>query len=343
MKEALLGKTLEELQELVSRMAEPRFRARQIAEWLYQKGATTFDEMTNLSKALREKLNQFYVVGRSLPVVTSVSMDGTEKYLFECLEQPAQLFETVYIPEDDRATICVSSQVGCKMNCLFCATGKMGFHANLTTGDIINQVLSIPNSDKLTNLVFMGMGEPLDNYDAVLHAIEILTSEYGFAWSPKRITVSTIGIRSALKRLLADTTVHIAISLHNPFSQERQKLMPIEQAYPIQNILKILAEHNFSGQRRLSFEYIVFGGENDSQDHAEKLIQLLSPLDCRVNLIRYHVTPGVPLNPTAESQILWFENYLNRNGLRCTIRRSRGEDIAAACGMLANQSTPSKQ
>lgn len=343
MKEPILGKTLDELQELVSRMAEPRFRARQIAEWIYQKGATTFDEMTNLSKALREKLNQFYIVGRTLPTVTSVSKDGTEKYLFGCIEEPSQLFETVYIPEGDRATICVSSQVGCKMNCHFCATGKMGFHTNLTTCDIINQVLSIPHSDKLSNLVFMGMGEPLDNYDVVFHAIEILTAEYGFAWSPKRITVSTIGIRSGLKRLLADTAVHVAISLHNPFSHERAKLMPVEQAYPIQNILKILEQHDFSGQRRLSFEYIVFGGVNDTQEHAEKLIQLLSPLDCRVNLIRYHSTPGVSLSPTSESQILWFENYLNRNGLRCTIRRSRGEDIAAACGMLAVHRTSVKQ
>lgn len=335
MKEALLGKTLDELQELVSRMAEPRFRGRQIAEWLYQKGATSFDDMTNLPKVLREKLNTFYSIGRSKPVTTQTSIDGTEKYLFQTMDDPEALFETVYIPDGNRATICVSSQVGCKMDCYFCATGKMGFHANLTSGDIINQVLSIPHSESLSNLVFMGMGEPLDNYEAVAKTIEILTADYGLGWSPKRITVSTIGVRSGLKRLLKETNVHLAISLHNPFGEERQKLMPVEKAYPISKVIETLADYDFSGQRRLSFEYIIFGGMNDTQNHADKLIQLLHPLDCRVNLIRYHAIPNVQLNSSFESQIIWFENYLNRNGLRCTIRRSRGEDISAACGMLA--------
>lgn len=336
-KEALLGKTLEELQELVSHLAEPKFRAAQLAEWLYQKGATSFDEMTNLSKSLREKLSIAYTIGRISPTVTQVSSDGTEKHLFPTLRSGDLQFETVYIPDGKRATLCVSSQVGCKMNCSFCATGKMGFHTNLTSGEIINQVLSVPHSEDLTNIVFMGMGEPLDNYKEVSKAIEILTSEYGFGWSPKRITVSTIGVRQGLKKLLNEHSVHIAISIHSPFSNERLELMPVEKAFPIEGVLDLLAQHDFSGQRRLSFEYILFGGVNDTKQHADKLIQLLRPLDCRVNLIRYHAIPGIAYRSPAESQVQWFESYLNTNGIRCTIRRSRGEDISAACGMLSTE------
>lgn len=334
-KETLLGKSLAELQEIVRRMAEPSFRAKQIAEWMYQKQATSFEEMTNLPKTLREKLGLFYTIGRSTPVAQERSADGTEKYLFTPLDKEGLYFETVYIPDGERATLCVSSQVGCKMNCSFCATGKMGFQAQLTSGDILNQVLSIPHSEELTNIVFMGMGEPLDNYEAVRTAIEILTSDYGLGWSPKRITVSSVGIRAGLKRLLKETKVHIAISLHNPYPAERLEMMPAEKAFPITDLLKILQEEDFSGQRRLSFEYIVFGGLNDTQQHADKLIQLLRPLDCRVNLIRYHRVLGLAYHSTSESQILWLNEYLNHHGLRSTIRRSRGEDISAACGMLA--------
>ena len=334
-KEILLGKNLSEIQEIVRRMAEPSFRAKQIVEWLYQKHVTTFDEMTNLPKAFREKLGLFYEIGRSNPVAQQCSCDGTEKYLFALIGQNNLYFETVFIPDGERATLCVSSQVGCKMNCSFCATGQMGFRAQLTTADILNQVLSIPHSERLTNIVFMGMGEPLNNYEAVRGAIDILTSNDGFAWSPKRITVSTVGVRSGLKRLLQDTNVHVAISLHNSFPAERQVLMPAERAFSITDLVKMLQQYDFSGQRRLSFEYIVFGGLNDTKVHADRLIQLLRPLDCRVNLIRYHKVMGLSFNSTSEGQILWFNEYLNHNGIRSTIRRSRGEDISAACGMLA--------
>lgn len=338
-KEPLLGKTLEELQELVAHLAEPRFRATQLAEWLYQKGATSFEVMTNLPKPLREKLDQSYQIGRAHPIVTQASSDGTEKYLFPASTASELQFETVYIPDGKRATLCVSSQVGCKMSCSFCATGKMGFLAHLTSGDIINQVLSIPHTEQLTNIVFMGMGEPLDNYEEVSKVIEILTAKYGFAWSPKRITVSTIGVRQGLRRLLQEHSVHIAISIHSPFADERLELMPVEKAFPIERVLDLLSQYDFSGQRRLSFEYILFGGLNDSIAHADKLIQLLRPLDCRVNLIRYHSIPGVPYRSPAERQVQWFENYLNSHGLRCTTRCSRGEDISAACGMLSTENS----
>ncbi len=331
----LLGMTLTALEELVKSYQQPRFRAKQIAQWLYQKRATSLDEMTDLPKAFRQLLCEQYTVGREAPVVTQCSADGTEKYLFALKAQPTLHFETVYIPEPDRATLCVSSQVGCKMNCSFCATGRMGWQANLTTSDIINQVLSVPHSQELTNIVFMGMGEPLDNYSQVSDAIDILTSDYGFGWSPKRITVSTIGVKETMPRLLSEKSVHVAISIHNAIPEERLSLMPVERAFPITNVVKELSQHDFSGQRRLSFEYILFEGLNDSQRHADSLIKAIGHLDCRVNLIPYHTLPDSPYHSPKRETIEWFESYLNKHGLRTTTRRSRGQDISAACGMLS--------
>lgn len=334
----ILGMTLAELEELVKGMGLPRFRGKQIAEWLYVKRATSFDEMTNLPKNLRQKLASEYTIGRTDPTVTQESSDGTEKYLFPLLADPSLQFETVYIPDGERATLCVSSQVGCKMNCSFCATGKMGWHASLTAADIINQVLSIPHTEQLTNLVFMGMGEPLDNYPEVAKVIDILTADYGFAWSPKRITVSTIGVKGTLRQLLSEQSVHVAISIHNAIPEERLALMPVERAFPIATVIDTLREFDFSGQRRLSFEYILFDGINDSCLHADRLVALLRPLDCRVNLIRYHAIPEIPYNTPSYDRVKDFEEYLNHRGLRTTIRRSRGEDISAACGMLSTES-----
>lgn len=337
MTQNILGYTLAQLQELVLSLGQPKYRGHQLAEWLYQKRATSFDEMTNLPRQMREALRADYSVGRSAPIASQVSVDGTEKYLFRPLDKPDLAFETVYIPDGKRATLCVSSQVGCKMNCLFCATGKMGFLAQLTPGDILNQVLSVPHAEELTNIVFMGMGEPLDNYDAVATAIEILTADYGYAWSPKRITVSTIGPRKGLRRFLTEQSAHLAVSIHSAVPEERLRLMPVEKAFPIREVIETLREVDFSAQRRLSFEYIVFGGYNDTVTHANALLQLLKPLDCRVNLIRYHAIPGVPLESSDDARISWMEDYLNSHGLRTTTRRSRGEDISAACGMLATE------
>ncbi|MDO5035355.1 MAG: 23S rRNA (adenine(2503)-C(2))-methyltransferase RlmN [Porphyromonas sp.] len=335
MKRALLGMTLTELQDVAQELGQPKYRAQQIAEWLYQKGAASFEEMTNLSKAMREQLSERYEVGRHAPAVTQVSKDGTEKYLFPLHANPNLKYETVYIPDGKRATLCVSSQVGCKMNCSFCATGKMGFQTQLSATDIINQMLSVPHSDLLTNVVFMGMGEPLDNYEEVARALEIMTASYGFAWSPRRITVSTIAPKRGLLRLLEEQEVHVAVSLHSPFSEERLSLMPVEQAFPIEEVLDTLGRYDFSGQRRLSFEYILLDGVNDSPRHAEALVRLLKPLDCRVNLIPYHAIPDIPLRPSPKEQIERFEEYLTSRGIRATTRRSRGQDIFAACGMLS--------
>lgn len=333
---SLLGLTLDELTSLVQELGEPKYRAKQLAEWLYVKRATTLDEMTNLPKALRSKLKSCCTIGRSPVALTQVSRDGTEKYLFRKLDRPEQTFETVYIPEEDgRATLCISSQVGCRMGCRFCATGQMGFHGHLTAADVINQVLSVPHSDALTNVVFMGMGEPLDNYTVVASVLEIMTSDYGLAWSPKRITVSTIGPRVGLTRFLDEQRANLAVSLHSPFPEERAEIMPVEGLFPIEEVIDTLSKYDFSGQRRLSFEYIVFGGLNDDLRHAKALVELIRPLRSRVNLIPYHPIDGLPYHASDRAVIERFAEYLNAHGVIATIRRSRGQDIDAACGMLS--------
>lgn len=332
-KQPLLGRTLHELQDVVKSLGMPGFAAKQIAAWLYDKKVTTIDEMTNLSLKHRELLKENYEVGACPPVEAMRSVDGTVKYLYRVGEN--HFVEAVYIPEEDRATLCVSSQVGCKMNCKFCMTGKQGFTANLTAGQIINQINSLPERDKLTNVVMMGMGEPLDNVDEVLKALDIMTAPYGYAWSPKRITLSTVGVRKGLKRFIEESDCHLAISLHSPIPSQRSALMPAERGFSITEMVDLLHNYDFSKQRRLSFEYILFKGVNDALPHAKELLKLLRGLDCRVNLIRFHAIPNVDLEGTDMETMVRFRDYLTSHGLFTTIRASRGEDIFAACGMLS--------
>lgn len=334
-KTPLLGMTLHELQELVVGLGLPRFTARQIASWLYVKKVDSIDAMTNLSLKNRERLKEQYEVGGSVPVESMRSVDGTVKYLYRTPE--GHYVEAVYIPEEDRATLCVSSQVGCKMNCHFCMTGKQGFSASLTPAQILNQIYSLPERDRLTNVVFMGMGEPFDNLEAVLRACEVLTADYGYAWSPKRITVSTVGLKKGLRRFLEESDCHLAVSLHSPFPQQRAQLMPAEKTYSITEVVELLRGYDFSKQRRLSFEYIVFKGVNDSEEHARELVRLLRGLDCRINLIRFHAIPGVGLEGVDRDQMIAFRDYLTHHGVFATLRASRGEDIFAACGMLSTE------
>lgn len=332
-KAPLLGKTLDELTQIVLDLGMPKFTAGQIASWLYGRKVASIDEMTNLSVKNRERLKECYEVGATAPVHEMRSVDGTVKYLFRTPE--GDYVESVYIPDTDRATLCVSSQVGCKMNCKFCMTGKQGYTNSLTAAQILNQIYSIPERDTLTNVVFMGMGEPFDNLDEVLRALEILTASYGYAWSPKRITVSSVGLRKGLRRFLDESDCHLAISLHSPFPAQRQELMPAEKAFSIVEIVDILRQYDFSKQRRLSFEYIVFKGVNDSLIYAKELVRLLRGLDCRMNLIRFHAIPNVDLEGANMETMLAFRDYLTQHGLFATIRASRGEDIFAACGMLS--------
>ena len=387
----LLGKTLDELKEIALELSLPAFTAKQIADWLYKKRVTSIDKMTNLSKSARERLSKEFVIGidQTLQVVTS--QDGTRKYLFKpqsaaeqqstagpqstaerqstagrqsaaeqqsTAEQPgcaSGSIESVIIPDNERRTICVSSQVGCKMACTFCMTGRQGFHGNLTVASILSQFIAVEESQELTNAVFMGMGEPLDNLENVMRAIEVLTADWGFAWSPKRITLSTIGVTTQLggrgivwrgveyknvnplKFFLDNCKVHLAVSLHNPFFEERLALMPAEKSFPLEKTLKLIREYDFTGQRRVSFEYTMFNKVNDSKRHADRLAQLLRGLECRVNLIRFHSIPDSPLESSPMQVIEHFRERLQASGITATIRASRGEDILAACGMLSGK------
>ena len=332
-KQPLLGLTLPELQAVVKRLGMPGFAAKQIASWLYDKKVTSIDEMTNLSLKHRECLKESYEIGTLPPIEAMRSTDGTVKYLYQAGE--GHFVEAVFIPDEERATLCVSSQVGCKMNCKFCMTGKQGFTAHLTANQILNQIQSLPERDRLTNIVMMGMGEPLDNLDEVLKTLEILTASYGYAWSPKRITLSTVGLRKGLQRFIEESDCHLAISLHSPLPLQRRELMPAERAFSIKEIVDLLHRYDFSKQRRLSFEYILFKGINDSLPYAKELLKLLRGLDCRINLIRFHAIPQVDLEGTDMDTMIRFRDYLTSHGLFTTIRASRGEDIFAACGMLS--------
>lgn len=334
-KKSLFGLTLAELQQIVLSLGMPKFSAKQIASWLYVKKVNSIDEMTNISLKHREMLNEKYEVGRSAHSDRVESVDGTVKYLFRVGEN--SFIESVFIPDEDRATLCVSSQVGCKMNCKFCMTGKQGFTQNLTAGMILNQIYSIPESDRLTNVVYMGMGEPMDNIDEVLKSLEILTSDYGPAWSPKRITVSTVGLKKGLERFLNESDCHLAISLHSPVPAQRRELMPAEKAWSIEEVVDLLHNYDFSKQRRLSFEYIVFKGVNDSELYAKNILRLLRGLECRINLIRFHAIPNVNLEGVDMDRMISLRDYLTNHGIFTTIRASRGEDIFAACGMLSTK------
>jgi len=330
-RKVLMGMTAADLREVVAAVGMPRFAAGQIEQWLYKRFVGSIDEMSNISKDNRAKLSAAYTVGCMPYTERLESQDGTVKYLFPTVS--GKSVEAVFIPENDRATLCVSSQVGCKMNCLFCQTGKQGFEGNLTAGDILNQIYSLPERDRLTNIVFMGQGEPTDNLQNVLTATQIMTAEGGFAWSPKRITISSVGTKS-LKRLLDESQCHIAISLHAAQHELRAALMPIENSTRIADVVELLRQYDFSHQRRLSFEYIVFAGENDTLEHAKKIIQLTRGLHCRVNLIRFHHIPDTHLRGASEETMLRMRDYLTAHGVFTTIRASRGQDIFAACGLL---------
>jgi 23S rRNA (adenine2503-C2)-methyltransferase len=333
--EPLFGKTLTELQQVVKALELPGFAAGQIADWLYKKRIGSIDEMTNLSKQARNQLKIDHTVGLEPARSVQVSTDGTKKYLFNTSMN--KYVETAYIPDKERHTVCVSTQVGCKMGCLFCMTGKQGFQGNLTAGEILNQLRSIEEWDRVTNIVYMGMGEPLDNLEEVLKSLEILTADWGFAMSPRRITVSTIGIIPAMKEFLEKSEAHLAVSLHSPFDAERKMLMPVQQVYPLHEVLDEIRSWEFGRQRRVSFEYIMFKDLNDTPRHVKELIKVLNGIRCRINLIRFHPIPDTPLSSSTNERITAFKEELNARGIVATIRASRGEDIYAACGLLSTK------
>lgn len=339
--EYLYGQTLSQLEALCNRLEMPRFAAKQIARWLYDKHATTIEAMSDLSVRHRALLAETYEVGFTAPEKVSISADGTKKYLYRTSQN--HFIESAYIPDGDRATLCISSQAGCRMGCRFCATGRQGLQHSLSTNEILNQIGSLPERERLTNVVFMGMGEPLDNLDSLLPTLEILTSAWGFGWSPTRITVSTGGVASRLERFLDATQVHLAVSLHNPFPHERAEIMPVEKAWPIREVVEILRRYDFTHQRRVSFEYIVMSGLNDSPRHIRELCRLLDGIKCRINLIRFHKIPGSPYFSPDDRAMIAFRDALTAKGIHTTIRTSRGEDIQAACGLLSTAQNETAQ
>ena len=339
--EYLYGQTLPQLEALCNRLEMPRFVAKQIARWLYDKHATTIEAMSDLSARHRALLAETYEVGLTAPEKVSISTDGTKKYLYRTSQN--HFIESAYIPDGDRATLCISSQAGCRMGCRFCATGRQGLQHSLSTNEILNQIGSLPERERLTNVVFMGMGEPLDNLDSLLPALEVLTSAWGFGWSPTRITVSTAGVASRLERFLEATQVHLAVSLHNPFPHERAEIMPVEKAWPIREVVEILRRYDFTHQRRVSFEYIVMSGLNDSPRHIRELCRLLDGIKCRINLIRFHKIPGSPYFSPDDRAMIAFRDALTAKGIHTTIRTSRGEDIQAACGLLSTAQNEAAQ
>ena len=339
--EYLYGQTLSQLEALCNRLEMPRFAAKQIARWLYDKHATTIEAMSDLSVRHRALLAETYEVGFTAPEKVSISADGTKKYLYRTSQN--HFIESAYIPDGDRATLCISSQAGCRMGCRFCATGRQGLQHSLSTNEILNQIGSLPERERLTNVVFMGMGDPLDNLDSLLPTLEILTSAWGFGWSPTRITVSTAGVASRLERFLDATQVHLAVSLHNPFPHERAEIMPVEKAWPIREVVEILRRYDFTHQRRVSFEYIVMSGLNDSPRHIRELCRLLDGIKCRINLIRFHKIPGSPYFSPDDRAMIAFRDALTAKGIHTTIRTSRGEDIQAACGLLSTAQNETAQ
>lgn len=334
-KEQLFGKTLAELTESSAALGLPSYTGGQLAYWLYKTDVVSYDEMSNISKKTRSLLEEKYDLGVKAPVNVQQSADGTKKYLFRAGN--GKFIEAAYIPDGKRHTLCVSSQVGCKMGCLFCMTGKQGFQGHLSPGEILNQLRSIPERNTMTNIVYMGMGEPFDNLDAVMKSLEILTAEYGFAISVRKVTVSTIGIVPAMREFLEKSKCNLAVSLHTPFDEDRRRLMPIQNVYPLKEVIATIQEFDIGKYRRVSFEYIMFKGVNDTRRHVNELARILNKVKSRINLIRFHPIPGTPLLSSDEATIADFQQALNDKGIVTTLRASRGQDIDAACGLLSTK------
>ncbi len=335
MNSILLGKTQEELTAIAAELKLSSYRGNQIANWIYKKHAVELDEMTNLPAQLRSGMSEHYRIGRETFLEVAESKDGTKKYLFPC--GGGRRIETALIPDGRRNTLCVSTQAGCERGCRFCFTARSGFNGNINASEILNQYASVPERDTITNIVFMGMGEPFDNTNAVLRSVEVLTADYGYAMSPTRLTVSTVGVMPGMKRYLNETRAHLAISLNSPFADERARLMPIEKQFAIKDVVKLVREYDWSGQRRLTFEYIMFAGVNDSRGHAEAVARLLRGLECRVNLIPFNSAPGLDFASSSRDVIERFQGQLKRARIMTIIRKSKGGDIAAACGQLSGE------
>ena len=334
--------SLEELEETVVTAGERAYRARQIAQWLYRREVDSIDAMQDLPATLRTFLNHRFRL--ALPLVATVhrSTDGTRKLLVRLVDGKG--IETVVIPSGNRITLCMSSQVGCAMRCAFCATARMGLHRNLSTGEIVGQIVAarreLGADEILTNYVFMGMGEPLANYPRLSRALKVMTAPWGMAISPRRITVSTVGLPPTMARLLAETSVNLAVSLHATTDRVRDRLAPINERYPLEQLLEACSRLPLKRRSRVTFEYVMLAGVNDSPADAGRLVRLLAPVRAKVNLIGFNPFAGSGFEASSRSALEAFQAILHKGNLTATIRESRGRDIAAACGQLYAEPHP---
>lgn len=324
------------LEELMAEIGEKPYRAGQVRKWIYQKQCCSVDKMTDLSKPLREKLSQSYSAGGLESADRRESKDGTVKYLFRL--DDGQTIETVFIPEKSRGTVCISTQVGCKFGCRFCATGMQGFRRNLSLGEILNQIIEVQKNgrpERVTNIVFMGMGEPLDNFYNVTEAVKIINSPEGFNIGVRRITLSTAGLTPEIKRLgELDLNINLAISLHSADGAVRSQLMPINKKYPVAGLLEACAGFPLKPQRKITMEVILFDGVNDTPEQAKKMVKALHSVKAKVNLITFNDVEGNRLKCSSPQKVREFQKRLTTSGLNATIRSSKGGEINAACGQL---------
>lgn len=331
---SLSGLTVEEIFQLIEPSGFKLSHAHSIANSIYKKRVNDIHDIRQIPNKLRNLLVERHGIGNFPPVASEISADRSVKYLFRSAD--GKMFETVYIPEGKRNTVCVSSQSGCRMGCSFCVTAGYGFHGNLSAAEIVNQVISIPCAGKVTHVVLMGMGEPMDNLQNVLKACEILRSEWGCSISRRNITVSTVGMTPEVEQFLANSECNVALSLFSPFHEERIKLVPAERIYPVKDILEMLRSFPVRKKRRLTVAYMMIRGLNDTGRHLESLISMLAGSDIRVNLLPYHKSSNDLNDPSSTERMMFFKHNLVMAGISASIRRSRGTDISAACGMLAS-------
>jgi 23S rRNA (adenine2503-C2)-methyltransferase len=333
--------TLEEIEEFIAAHGKEKYRARQIMKWLYRQGAVSFDEMTNLAKDLRTALVGMARIGQPAIETIQVSSDTTKKILFRLKD--GLFIESVLIPGKNHWTICISTQAGCRMGCRFCLTGQGGLKRNLLPSEITSQITilqrALPEGPQIKNIVLMGMGEPLDNYDPVLKAVRIITSDYGLGFSNRKVTLSTCGLAPMITKLGSDICVNLAISLNAPDNEKRSDLMPVNRKYHLKELLDACRTYTMPGRRMLTFEYILMAGVNDSARDAEKLASLLKDLHCKLNLIAFNEFPGSAYKTPSQESISAFQQILLKKHYTVILRASKGSDILAACGQLTGEAS----
>ena len=332
-KKSICGLTADEIFYLIGPSRYTLSHAFSISNSIYKKRTGEISKITKIPKMLKDELAGIACCGILMPVSSDVSVDKTVKYLFRT--EAGKEFETVYMADNKRNTVCVSTQSGCRMGCPFCVTARYGFHGNLSAGEIVNQIISIPDAGKVTHVVFMGMGEPMDNLENVLKACEIITSEWGLAISPRNVTISTVGITPGVEKFLQSSDCNLTLSLHSPFMEERKRAVPIEKQYPVQKIIEIMKNYPVNKKRRLSLAYLMIKDFNDSDCHLEALKTLLKGSDIRVNLLPYHPVGKDPNISSSSVRMQFFKHNLVITGISASVRKSRGIDISAACGLLA--------